>query len=405
MVEKKNFVVNAEICDARKVQEEELAAYSKIFINTGLLLVDERSRAVLNRLAVVCNVEDTVEAEGEVQTLTVNGQYELKGDTAVEERTLLYVNGTLTIRSDTDEILQKMVRIHVNGDVSYPESLASLLMPRLTVNGETRCIPDGCIELEPVFAPDQYFPLRARTDAAYYVDKKVRLTDPKLDIDALLEKKVRFVTKCMIVPEEKVQKALSMFDERAKLMVVPADLTYVDGDVHLDKRLLNRYGRRLYIDGSLSLDRKSGDAIAELEKVYVNGEVELLKEQIEAFARVDAVYDSLRVGMGKKIMNKVHITVDQSLLDASPDGVEIANCVSLTVQEDVRAESLAERLRVRNCAHVVCSPQIRTALEAVCENVASISAGEENVHTGNAILNGIRRMAESRVVNAEKYIL
>ena len=133
--------------------------------------------------------------------------------------------------------------------------------------------------------------------------------------------------------------------------------------------------------------------------------MELLKEQIEAFARVDAVYDSLKVGMGKKIMNKVHITVDQSLLDASPDGVEIANCVSLTVQEDVRAESLAERLRVRNCARVVCSPQIRTALEAVCENVVSISAGEENGHTGNAILNGIRRMAESRVVNAEKYIL
>lgn len=405
MLEKKNFVVNAEICDARKVQEEELAAYNRIFINAGLLLVDERSRAVLNRLPAVCNVEDTVEVEGEVQTLTVNGQYDLKGDMAVEERTLLCVNGTLTIHSGTDQILQKIVRILVNGDVSYPESLAPLLMPRLSVNGETRCIPDGCMELEPVFAPDQYFPLRARTGAVYYVDKKVSLTDPKLDIDVLLEKKVRFKTKCVIVPEEKVQKALPMFDERVKLMVVPTDLTYVGGDVHLDGRLLGRYGRRLYIDGSLMLDRKSEDAIAELEKVYVNGDVELLKDQTEAFARVDAVYDSLKVGMGKKIVNKVHITVDQFLLDASPDGVEIKNCASLTVQEDVRIESLAERLRVKNCAHAVCSPQIRPALEAVCENVASISTGEENGHTGNTILDGIRRMAESRVVNAQKYIL
>ncbi len=405
MSEKKNFVVNAEICDARKVQEEGLADYERIVINAALLLVDERSRDVLNRLPVVCNVEDTVEVGEEVHLATVNGRYELKGDMAVEEKTLLYVNGTLEVWPGTDEILQRMVKIYVNGDVSYPESLSSRLMPRLTVNGEARCVPDGCVELEPVFTPDPYFPLCARRDTVYYVGKKIRLTNPKLDIEALLDKKVRFVTKSVVIPEERVEKALPMFDERVKLTVIPAGFVYAGEDVHLDRRLLARYGKRLYIDGILRLDGESKDALEELEKVSVNGEVELLRDQVDAFAAVDAVYDSLKVRMGRRIANKVHMTVDQALLDVSPDGLEIKNCASLTIQKDVRADSLTERLRVRNCAHVVCSPQIRTALETVCENVASISSGEEDGRMGNAILEGLRRMADSRVVNAEKYIL
>ena len=50
MFEKKNFIVNCDVCDARKIQEESLSGYEQIILNTDFLLVDERSKSILNNL-------------------------------------------------------------------------------------------------------------------------------------------------------------------------------------------------------------------------------------------------------------------------------------------------------------------------------------------------------------------
>ena len=50
LFEKKNFVLNCSICDARKVKEEDLARYEHIIINSDVLLVNEESKSVLARL-------------------------------------------------------------------------------------------------------------------------------------------------------------------------------------------------------------------------------------------------------------------------------------------------------------------------------------------------------------------
>ena len=46
MFEKKNFIVNCDVCDARKIQEESLSGYEQIILNTDFLLVDERAMLV-----------------------------------------------------------------------------------------------------------------------------------------------------------------------------------------------------------------------------------------------------------------------------------------------------------------------------------------------------------------------
>ena len=408
MFQKKNFVINCDVCDARRVQEEDLSGYEQININTNILMVDERSKAILNRLPTVITANETLETEDEdIRVVTANGRYELAGDTQVKEKTLLSVNGSLVIHSGTEKQLESLMRICVNGNVRYPESLASLVLSRMSVNGGTQCIPDGCTELGAVVTPDRYFSIRAREKAIYYVDRKVFLTDPEVDLPALVEKGIRFLTKRFVVPQERVEQALPLFDEKVEMTVVPTGLSCVCGDACLDEALLRKYGNRLYIDGNLHLDKNSRECLEMLERIQIRGEVKLPKNLVDAFDRVDAVYGSMRIMKGRVIGDKAHMVVDQALLDASPDGVEVGDCAFLTIKKDVTPEAILDRLSVGNCAHVSCSPEQRSALELVCENVADISSGEEEGAGGilGGILNVAKLVTENKIVNAEKYIL
>ena len=69
---KKEFYLNCDVCDARKINEESLSGYEQIVINTDVLLVDERSRSVLNKLPMVCNMDGMLDVEGEVSVVSAN---------------------------------------------------------------------------------------------------------------------------------------------------------------------------------------------------------------------------------------------------------------------------------------------------------------------------------------------
>lgn len=406
MFEKKNLIVNCDVCDARKVQEEGMSGYERIILNTDFLLVDERSRGILNNLPMVCNADETLEVEGEVSVISVNGDYEISGNTLLGDQAVICVNGDLTVRPGTEKVLEKILRICVNGSAKYPESMGPY-MNKLTVNGSVQCIPDGCIELKPVYTIDKYFPLRARQDGVYYVDEKVMLTDLDVDLEALAAKNVRFMTKHFLVREELVPQSIAMFDESVELHVVPAGFAFVDGDAQLDETLVRTYGKRLYIDGNLTLKDGSEGCFDGLEKLCVNGDVRLLKRQAEAFARVDAVYGKLVFVKGRYIENSAAMTVDKALLEASSDGLEIGNCAILKVKDDVEPELILDRLYIRNCAHIRCNPEQKSSLQLVCGNVAKISDGEkdgEDAEEGG-ILGMLKKALDSKVVNADTYIL
>ena len=405
MFEKKNFIVNCDVCDARKVQEEGLSGYEQIVLNTDLLLVDERSRGILNNLPVICNADETLEAEGEVSVISVNGDYEISGDTLLGEQAVICVNGDLTVRPGTEKVLEKVLRICVNGSAKYPESMGPY-MSKMTVNGCVQCIPDGCIELKPVYTIDRYFPLRARQDGAYYVDAKVVLTDPDVDLEALQAKNVRFVTKRFLVREELIPQSIGMFDESVEINAVPGGFGVVEGDVELNDALVKKNGSRLYIDGNLTLKADSENCFDKVEKLYVNGDVRLLKRQEEAFARVDAVYGKLIFVKGRYIENGASVTVDKALLEASPDGMEIGNCAVLKVRSDVEPGLILDRLYVRNCAQAFCSPEQKSSLQLVCGNVARISDGEKDgADEEGGFMGMLKKALNSKVVNADTYIL
>ena len=209
MEKKKRYLLNCEVCDARKMHENLFDPYDEVVINADVLLVNEDARRNLSRYPIQLNVDNIVEAEGDVDVQVQNGWMELKCGQMPARKTVLVVNGGLAISPGTEELLKNYLAIIVNGSVRYPESLSAGLT-RMKVNGKTSVYPDDCIILKGSAKIDAYFPLRAEAGARYYAERRVVLLDEKLDVAALAEKQVRFETQELLVTESNVEAAVPL---------------------------------------------------------------------------------------------------------------------------------------------------------------------------------------------------
>ena len=78
MEKKKRYLLNCEVCDARKMHENLFDPYDEVVINADVLLVNEDARRNLSRYPIQLNVDNIVEAEGDVDVQVQNGWMELK---------------------------------------------------------------------------------------------------------------------------------------------------------------------------------------------------------------------------------------------------------------------------------------------------------------------------------------
>ena len=407
MEEKKTFIINCDICDARKVNEETLAEYEKIIINGDVLVVDGRSKEIVNRLPIVYNGDQVMELEQDTEFVVCNGGCEISGDVSVPKKTLLVVNGTLTIHSGSERAMENYCQIVVNGLVLYPESMAAY-MGKIHANGSVECYPDDSIFLDSVFVPDKYFVLRARRGVNYYAQEKVLLADPELDVAGLAEKGVHFLTKTLVVPEEKLENAILLVDEKTDLQVIPAGYAYVQGDTELTEELIYRYGSRLYIDGSLKFMPESAELLPQLEGLEVTQDILLTEKQLEAFRKIRAKYKNIVLTKEKILKDKMNATLDLLMLEDTPEGIQFQNCVSVSVDPEVSRERILSDVEFRNCVKIVCTPEQKSAVEAVSKNVAKIcdSGDEKDTDNGmNLIDQLLGGKGVGRMVNADWYVL
>lgn len=418
MEEKKKMIINCDICDARNVTEETLAEYESIMINADMILMSERSKELLNRYLVQMNVDSALELDSDVSLVSQNGSYEISAETAPAVPTALLVNGSLKIDEKAKEALKNYILIQVNGSVSYPRSLGSYLK-NLQVNGEMRTYPDGSIMLKKITVLDKYFPLRAKEHALYYVPKCVILTDAEINVAKLVEKDIHFETKKLIVTENYVEEAISMFPENAELLVLPEGCVYVPDDAELNERLLKRYGNKLYIGGRLSLEEESTPLIERVEYLYVEGKIEALKAQIPLLEEKAHIYcKKFEAKVGRKLENCVCVTIDAAMFANNPDGLSVENCAAVVIKEDAAFEDIMEKLSVQNCASVQCYAKQKAAVQMVCSNVASVKAVDEETTSkeGGGInesikdlmknpLSALSKLKNIKIVNADKYVL
>jgi len=400
MFEKKTFVLNCEVCDTRKMTAESLQNYEQIVINAELVLVNEKSRAILNALPMVMNTQNILETDEDVEVVTVNGNYEINGDTAVERSSVLCVNGSLRIAPGTENVLKKFKAMIVNGNIRCPQSMMPYLA-QMHVNGYTVSIPEDCIELDSAFTLDRYFLLRARKGGQYYADEKVILIDPQIDAEKLMAKELRFLTKKLITAEKYVEEACTLIDETVKLTVIPEGWSYVSDSAELNEALLQKYGTSLWIDGDLTLYAASTPLLPQIQNLHVEGTVELMQEQTEAFGKLNAEYGDMRIIKGGRIIkNGTFVTVDEKALLKDPNGLTVRNCAVLTIAKELDPELIMEKLCVRNAGVVFCTPEQRGAVSVVCRH-AGVTIQDHSVDPMEIAKN----LLSTKVINAEQYIL
>lgn len=407
MFDKINYVLNCDICDTRKMREEDYNHYKKMIINADIVIVSTASKSILNRLPVTINQDFTIEIADavEAELKVISGSYEITDSMAVWEHTLLIVNGDLNIHSGTKEILEKYEKIHVNGSVRCAESVSGYLT-KLSSSNSVAIYPDDCMILNDTFIIDKYFPLRAKEGSKYYVKDKVIIQDKSIDLQKLAEKNIQFVTDQLIIPEEMVESCIELFDEKVEFVIIPAGMTLHYGDAVLSEDLLKKEGDSIYVYGNLTVPKDVRlDILDEMiSKLIVTETVVLMRNQEVSFKKLNVDYQRLEFKWeGRTIENKPSIHVDKILLENSPDKVLVKNTATIKIAEDVMPELILNRLMIKNCARVLCNENQKSAVAAIAQNVAQIgeSGGEEQ----KGMMSELKELLSAKVINADSYIL
>lgn len=385
MENKKSLKINAAICDVRKVTEEYLSHYASIKINAATLVTSPEAQAVLGKCGVKINAATMLSPEGEVRFSSINGAGRIfPGQAMAEEKVFLIVNGTLDIESGSEEVLKSYAGIMVNGTLTCPESMTGLLS-NIRVNGATKTYPDGAILLKNTAVLDRVFHLRAKQDALYFAGKQIVALAPDINFAKLTEKNVRFATKRLLVAESMAESAVPLFDVKTDIEVLPDGCAYVDDDTVLDSVLVRRYGGKLYIDGDLTVNRDSAEALEQVSYLHVNGTVLVTRGMKDQVLGMELACDELKVVGGTLIQGRHTVEISTAMLEDAEDGVSIADCAQVTFVEDITPALLKEKLvSLEDCARVKCSKEQLPVIEIFARDVAHISCGEDDMKNKNA---------------------
>lgn len=403
---KKRLVIDSRICDARELTREKLEGYDSITINSKILVVSPEARALLREFGAKIHSSTMLNlSEGEIlRTRAINGPVKIgpapaeEGESIVEYLTL---NGPVTVEPGGEEALKRWVGGTINGPVICPESVAGILTGRFTINGPVDTYPDGCIRLENVTVLDGTFHLRARQDGKYYAARRVVALDPEIDLQAMIDKNLSFVTKELVVNKSKVAQAALLVDETVRISAIPDGCSYVNGDAQLSEGLLRSHGSRLWVGGDLSMPtRDCADLLERVEYLQVKGCLRGTRkaldkaEALSRNGRLALLCGEMKIMGGSTIEDRAVVVVDTSLLEQAEDGLVIRDCATVTIREDIPLELLREKLlRIEDCAVVKCSPEQRPVVELVAYGVAVLSSGKGvNINALNKGANFLGRL-------------
>lgn len=367
---KKKLIINAATCDVSNVTAKTLEAYEQIHVNAAFLITSPQARGLLSSVRFTANVADTMDNEEGAVISIQNGSYAIKAGPAPHPPLILCVNGHLTVEPGAEEALAGFTSIRVNGKATYPESLSAALV-RMQVNGTREVYPDGAILIEKNTVIDPIFILRAK-DRLYYCPGTLTLTDPELEVHALAEKGTRFCARHAVIAQKHLETALPLLNEDAKITVVKEGYAYLQDSQKLTEQLIITHGSKLFVNGDLDIPSSGGDTISRLEGLQVAGQIKLPESLHDALMRKKPVYQSLFVYKGHLIADLLDCQADASLLALYPEGVTFLDCTKVTLDENLSAQDIRDKIRFVDCLQIYCSQEQKTAVESVSRDVTSI---------------------------------
>lgn len=79
------------------------------------------------------------------------------------------------------------------------------------------------------------------------------------------------------------------------------------------------------------------------------------------------------------------------------------NAAIIKIASDVPPALILDRLVIENCAKVACSEEQESAVAAISVNVAKI--GESGGEEFSGMMDGIKDLLSTKMINADKYIM
>lgn len=403
-VEKKKLVVNASMCDARNVSQTTLDAYEEISINAATILVSKESKELMAGYKVNMNTAEVTEIEKDVEVMVQNGSYTIADNSVFSKPVALIVNGSLSIETKSQEVLDNFIFIQVNGSASYPSDIKEKL-PVIKVNGSTEVYPGDATKLKNKLLIDKTFILRAKGEK-YYVKNKVIILDKDLDIKALKELGTTFITRKAIIAESLLEEALPLFDERVDIKIIPDGFAYTNKEV-LNNTLVRKYGDKLYVDGDFIIELESEEALEKLTELKVEGTVYISDVLVEKFYNIDPEYNDMEIVKGTSIGEKAFFTIDQRILSKYPEGIRVYDCGVINIKDDISPAEIEVKLQFIDCGVINCNEEQKSAIESVSKDVGLITDSPKSKIAGlKDLLSGLGQSDENtKVINAASYIM
>ena len=371
----KKLNANAVVLDLRNLSEETLKAYESCSLNAVFALVNPRVQALLAQHGVKLDVVQSINCEDDVEATTINGKATLDGTSIPEKKRVMVVNGKLYVKPDGVKALEQYCGIVINGKLYCPESLASVVTGKCTVNGKLCVYPDDAVILNSTAKLDKTFLLRAQPKL-YWAERMFVAVDPKLDVEALAAKGARFAAPKAILTEGNAETLAPLFTEETELVILPEGTAVLDDDLELSASTLRRYGDRLYVMGDVTVPEDGGEVLEKLAYLHADGDVLLPAALEEAFNAIPELeYGTLRLIKGKAIVGKPMLRLGKEMLELYPDGVTCVDCAMVKLDKALEPDTIAKKLVFDGCAMVYCTELQQNAVSAVSKNVAQIMTG------------------------------
>lgn len=406
----KKLIINCATCDTRNVLEENYAHYEQITINCAFVLANSKAKTIMNKLPFSMNCNNVLEVEDNIDLRTINGSSAIhQGDGTPSSKYYIVVNGALTIEPNTQEQLAQCIGMTINGSLTCPEGIYSILK-NVKVNGSTTCYPDEAIVLQHNAVIDNLFALRAK-NRLYWSGRRMIMVDPELDAEKLKSKGVTLSTQEVIIAQSKVEALLDLIDERAELIIVPDNTAVVLDDITLDGDTLRRYGKQLYVIGDVTVPN-DGEILSELTYLNIRGDVKVpleLKEKLMTVLTEISGVISIAKPKGTSLEDKSFVKITRWMLEQQPLGIDVTDCAIVKIEDDIPKELIVQRLHIEDCGGVTCSEELEDAVTLICTDVGYIgSQSNDGMGIGGIlrdVMKGSEGAPDTKVINAADYTL
>lgn len=423
-MEKKKMIVNAAICDVRNMKEETLSRYETVQINTNVMVSSSRAQEIISgcsnvelNAAAVC-----VTDEENALLKQINGSFELSGETAAKEKTILVLNGNLTIKPQSAEAIENYIAIVVNGSLLCPEAMSPLLQ-QIQVNGNITLYPDEAVVLKDNLQIDRVFALRARN--SLYWSRRLLFLDTAVDAVGLRKKGARFAGKQVIIAESLAEPLIDLISEDADIVIVPDGTSFVNDDEALSGEMIARWGTRIYVNGDLDIKDAAAEVLSSLTYLHVTGETSVYKEYIAQLAAVPGIREDIKIidkNKGRQydtiISDKPWVKIDTFMLERNPGGLLVSDCGIVKLAPNIEPDLILNQLSLRGCGVIRCSGNQEGAVSMITEDCGRLSAadsggskGTDDTQDGGGdggsllkeLFGAAKGLGETKMINAEEY--